>query len=256
MDKAIIPQDFYVYLHRKATTNEVFYVGKGSGRRAWIFRARGAYWTNIVNKHGLIVEIVQSGLKEFEAFNLERDLIAIYGRKDLGLGLLVNGTDGGDGSSGAKKSYELIKKMSNAMLNPCHPIHSKTSREKSNQKNSKLRKTNPELWIKVPVMIEGKIIGLKQAGKILGTSDSNLRNFAKKKGLNIQQVCDWYASTTKDQRFAQRKPRSGFVYFGGHNWMKKDLCEKYNVSYWTVLDKSKSTCKDWLEVFKTIILPI
>ena len=28
-------KQFYVYLHHRADSKEVFYVGKGSGRRAW-----------------------------------------------------------------------------------------------------------------------------------------------------------------------------------------------------------------------------
>jgi hypothetical protein len=96
-------RDFYVYLHRKATTGEVFYVGKGVGRRAWEKR-RAEYWLRTVKKHGLIVEILQDGLQEWYAHELERDLIALHGRRDLGYGPLVNLTDGGEGSSNPSAS--------------------------------------------------------------------------------------------------------------------------------------------------------
>ena len=103
-----IVKDFYVYLHRKATTGEVFYVGKGNGRRAWS-NQRSKYWHGIVKKHGLVVEIVQSGLQEWYSFELERELIASYGRESL-----CNMTDGGDGISGFSHSLHTRLLVSQA----------------------------------------------------------------------------------------------------------------------------------------------
>lgn len=52
---------------------------------------------------------------ESAAFELEKLLIAEIGRRDLGLGPLVNLTNGGDGSSGAIQSLEARAKKSAAM---------------------------------------------------------------------------------------------------------------------------------------------
>lgn len=106
MAEKIIPQDFYVYVHRKATTGAVFYVGKGHGRRAWAKHGRSKVWANTAKKHGYTVEIVFSWLQEWAALEIESDLIAFHGRKDMGLGCLVNGTDGGDGVCGLVHSKE------------------------------------------------------------------------------------------------------------------------------------------------------
>ena len=103
--------DFYVYAHRKATTGEIFYIGKGTGRRAQK-RQRGAMWQSIVNKHGLIVEIIQDGLQEWAAFELEQDLIALHGRRDCGYGPLANMTDGGDGAAGCACTEAKRAKLS------------------------------------------------------------------------------------------------------------------------------------------------
>lgn len=92
---------YYVYLHKKATDGAPFYVGKGSGKRAHKHHNRSVLWKNIVEKHGLEVEIVKDGLDEDEAFQLECALIEQYGRKDVGKGVLANHTDGGDGVRGA-----------------------------------------------------------------------------------------------------------------------------------------------------------
>ena len=102
--------DFYVYIHRKATTGEVFYVGKGHGDRAYEF-GRNDHWNKTARKHGFSVKIVETGLQEWYALELEMDLIALYGRNDLGYGTLVNWTDGGEGVSGLIHSKETKQKL-------------------------------------------------------------------------------------------------------------------------------------------------
>lgn len=88
-------KEFYVYAHRKIN-GEIFYIGKGCGKRAWDTEGRSRYWENTVNLTNYHVEILISGLQEWYAIELEKDLIAYHGRKDLGYGLLVNQVDGGD----------------------------------------------------------------------------------------------------------------------------------------------------------------
>ena len=53
---------------------------------------------------------------ESDCFKLEIALIAHYGRRDLGLGTLVNLTDGGDGARGAVRTQETRSKISAAKL--------------------------------------------------------------------------------------------------------------------------------------------
>lgn len=102
--------DFYVYVHRKATTGEIFYVGKGKDDRAYVF-GRNRYWDNTAKKHGYTVETIETGLQEWYALELEINLIAYHGRRDLKLGPLVNMTDGGEGMSGFKFNQESKDKM-------------------------------------------------------------------------------------------------------------------------------------------------
>jgi hypothetical protein len=115
MAEKIIPQDFYVYVHRKATTGEVFYVGKGKHDRAWVADGRSKHWAAIKKKHGIIVEIAQDGLQEWAAHDWECNLIALYGRKDLKNGMLINLTDGGEGSSGCAPSQAKRANLSKIM---------------------------------------------------------------------------------------------------------------------------------------------
>lgn len=93
---------YYVYLHRKKTTGEVFYVGKGKNKRAWDRHGRSDLWKKTATKCGWDVEILQDNLQEWYAFELETGLIALYGRLDLGDGSLVNLSDGGEGPPAGK----------------------------------------------------------------------------------------------------------------------------------------------------------
>lgn len=143
MTAAIVPQDFYVYTHHKATTGEIFYVGKGQGRRAWdaAKNKRTAWWHYVARKHGVRVEIVQDGLQEWAAFELEQKLIALHGRQDQNDGPLVNLSDGGEGgASGVKRLEHTRKAMSKAAQTRWS--NTKAGRE-AQSKTAKLRWEKP-----------------------------------------------------------------------------------------------------------------
>lgn len=107
-------KEYYVYLHIKETTDEPFYVGKGKGYRATRKAYRTEHWNNIVSKHGYDVIMLEENLTEEESFELEIYWIKRIGRRDLGLGPLINYSDGGEGTSGYKHSEESKKKMSDS----------------------------------------------------------------------------------------------------------------------------------------------
>jgi hypothetical protein len=142
---AELPLDFYVYEHRKATTGEVFYVGTGKGCRAWFTANRKRHWVNIARKHGVVVRIVQDGLQEWFAHELERDLIALHGRFDAGKGSLVNVTDGGEGTSGRVLSAESRAKIASAKAGkrPHENTLAAISRPETRAKMSKAKRGKP-----------------------------------------------------------------------------------------------------------------
>jgi hypothetical protein len=105
-------EKFYIYLHIRKSDNVIFYVGKGHDNRAWSKRSRNNHWKNTVKNHGLEVKLIAENISEEKAFELEKTLIKFYGRKDLGLGTLVNWTDGGEGSSGKIVSHGTKEKIS------------------------------------------------------------------------------------------------------------------------------------------------
>jgi hypothetical protein len=90
-------KDFYIYTHSRLSDGQVFYVGKGRGRRARSTSDRSEYWHKTAAKHGYVVEIVECGLQEWYAFEREVELIALHREKGSPL---TNHTDGGEGVSG------------------------------------------------------------------------------------------------------------------------------------------------------------
>ena len=104
---------FYVYHHTRPDTGQVFYVGKGKGRRAFgIGSGRSEFWRRVVAKSGGVeVDIVARGLTEHEAFHLERKNISALRRAGV---RLCNLTDGGEGAAGARRSESWKRKMSAA----------------------------------------------------------------------------------------------------------------------------------------------
>jgi hypothetical protein len=103
--------EYYVYAYIRskdsltANLGTPYYIGKGKGKRAY-------------NPHRVTVpinfsfiQIIKENLTATQALALEIELIAQYGRKDLGTGILHNMTNGGDGgdTSDSPKYKEGIK---------------------------------------------------------------------------------------------------------------------------------------------------
>lgn len=69
-------QEFYVYLHKRKTDGTIFYVGKGKGSRATAKGGRNRWWKSVEAKSGFYHEILQDGLTNEQACQLEVETIA------------------------------------------------------------------------------------------------------------------------------------------------------------------------------------
>src|ERR1035437_11030108 len=77
----------YVYCHKRLDKNEIFYIGKGINKkethlfyRAYEISRRNNIWKSIVNKTKWEYQILFKNLSQDEAFLIEKNLIAKYGK--------------------------------------------------------------------------------------------------------------------------------------------------------------------------------
>ena len=112
--------NFYVYAHAKPC-GEIFYVGKGSKKRAWSKKDRNNHWKNIVNKYGYNVIILSDNLEEEDSLKLEIEIIAHF----VKFKKLCNRTLGGDGAKGLQHNDEFKKKRSDYMKSELNPMKRK-----------------------------------------------------------------------------------------------------------------------------------
>lgn len=117
--------NFFVYMLVNPFSNLPFYVGKGSITKKHDRIKDHLSLRDKLNKHKYntilkirkqkkepVVEIVANELEEEFAFNLEKELILSYGRRDIGTGILTNLTEGGEGTAGVVYTEEYRKQLS------------------------------------------------------------------------------------------------------------------------------------------------
>jgi hypothetical protein len=102
------PKKFYTYAYLREDRTP-YYIGKGSGKRAYK-KYKNESIKLPKNKSRII--FLKQNLIEEEAFKHEIYMIAVFGRKDLGTGILRNKTNGGEGVSGIIRSENYKRKMS------------------------------------------------------------------------------------------------------------------------------------------------
>jgi hypothetical protein len=124
---------FYTYAFLREDRTP-YYIGKGTGNRAF---KRNSHERRCPPPDRIL--ILKSNLTEKEAFRHERYMIFIFGRKDLGTGILHNFSDGGEGACGVKRSEETRRKIAKSKVGEGNPM----KREDVRRKASRARRGKP-----------------------------------------------------------------------------------------------------------------
>jgi len=190
------PYRFYTYAYLREDRTP-YYIGKGTKYRAFDRSRKGAKPPTDKSR---IIKLKQN-LTEEEAFKHEKYMIAVFGRKDLGTGILVNKTDGGDGPAGGtpwnkgkKHSTETKRKIKEKRELQVITQESKDKMSKArkgtiwwnNGTDEKLCKECPgEDWTRGRILQLGKWnIGRKQSEEHIRT----VRNSVLKRTSKIYNV--------------------------------------------------------------------
>lgn len=134
---------YYVYYFLRERDDSIsksgtpYYIGKGKGNRITRPRKQG-----VPKQSSHRVKIAEN-LTEDQAMCIEKTHIALWGRYDLGKGILLNFTDGGDGVSGRKNSQETRLKMSLSAKKRMADPQAKARVVESN-KNREIKQTTRE----------------------------------------------------------------------------------------------------------------
>ena len=118
---------YYIYRHVRLDTDEVFYIGRGTKSKTFsktieneykraYSKKRSGFWENITNKTTYSIDILFESNDIEIIKNKEIEYVKLYGRRDLGLGTLVNLTDGGE-ETNRTYSKERNLKISIALKN-------------------------------------------------------------------------------------------------------------------------------------------
>jgi len=174
---------YYVYTHSRNDDNSYFYVGKGTGKRAWSKYDRNNLWHKIVKKHGYTVKIEGYFDDEEQAFWYEKYLISVFRNREY---KLANFTDGGDGVSGYKHTEETRKKLSEISKE-------KYSNEEYAKKMAQIRK---EQWTE-----EAREKASKSSAKVWSKEDVKKQHSEKlKKAYSSEEMRKVQANRNKKYR--------------------------------------------------------
>ncbi|MBR6516681.1 MAG: hypothetical protein IKT40_07460 [Bacilli bacterium] len=127
-------KEYYVYAWYYKDTNEIFYIGKGKNNRYKSKSKRNDYFLNIINKEvdNVDVKFIQKDLNEYDAFELEKQLIKEY--KEIGqckANFHLGGSGGYTGNYDSEDRNKKISEHAKKRIGKLNPMYGKTHSEET-----------------------------------------------------------------------------------------------------------------------------
>lgn len=178
---------YYLYMHIRLDTKEIFYIGVGTKHRendysrAKDFKKRNLFWKRVVNKTDYDILIFNEYSTKKECLEKEINYISLLGKRKDKKGQLVNLTNGGEGGGviGKKHTEETKRKIAKANSKRVWREDSKEKLGKSVSLRNKT-KTGAESY-------RGKKVSIVQNDNSLLTFDT-LKEVAFYIGISAQSV--------------------------------------------------------------------
>lgn len=175
---------YYIYSYLREDLSP-YYIGKGKDQRAY---SKGRNEVRPPRDKSR-VKIIKGNLTEQEAFELEKLYILMFGRIDNETGILRNKTDGGDGASGAVRSAETCKRISEALKGRI------VSKEVSERHSRILRAKNIKHSEEHKKYLSEKLKGRKPSTYNILVSKSKAKphkiTFKSGESIIVSNIVDW-----------------------------------------------------------------
>lgn len=167
---------FYVYEWYNINTNEVFYVGKGCGKRKDEIKKRNQKFLSYIESHTTASRVIKDNLSEEDAFTLEKETIQFYKERGQCECNLMEGGTGGVSFIWTDEAKQYWSEN--------NPMKAKAQRERMSKNNPM---HNPEIAKQVglkhrkAVIVDGvQYDSALTAAQALGVCDATIRTWCKK----------------------------------------------------------------------------
>ena len=236
---------FYIYAYYFKSTNEIFYIGKGTGNRYLdIVHSRNEYFKNIISKYfdDVNVKLLYENLEEDKAFELEKKLIKEYwGKGECKANFHEGGCGGNTGNYDSPIRHEKLSKFAKSRKGELNPMYGKTHSEKTKKLLSEINK--------------GKVLSPEHKAKLIAANTGRIKTEEERKTLSILNKGKKLSEKTYNKMMDKICPYEYVVYFNGsdvysclgHSNLEKYCKENFNISRSIMFDLIR---KDWKPKFK------